>query len=580
MILKKRQSGLALITALIVSTIVLIVTSVLVYKVASNGKDIVRRENEDKSLQFAESAIHHLLNKMTDLSYSSSNVSNAGRLTAAEIAQQVHTTDWIDTTNNTKFSTKSGYSKDDLSSDSFITSLNTNPNHSTLISNFFSNTNYSIQNTASSTAQNTSNNLGLKLFTYDSSSNPNAVSNIDSANFKLDSLHEKGYTTYHYVDDSKGQFQADFKISVLPIRTNIKNRDDVELHGGGTNGNGSIMSHYDIMKIRAIAYIPSIENPKVTKTLDLIINRPIKLGDSVPYNFAHAILTGGNADLGNKDTTSGTTSTTLDTEQHGDVHANGDLTFGANGKVNGKATAGGTVHLANGDVPTTTYDSTNSSDPRFSTTQVTDKDGTKSGVNEFPIPDFDVSGLPTTPCPAVTNDAILIDCIVTGDLNISGNMDVQFQGTVYITGNLTQSGNTNLNTTGTTAVRVVVGDGVTSNTGAIDLAGGSNNANTKEALFISRALPNTQAITIRGNPGTTGANGSVFVSVNENTTSTISGNVSFFGALITKGDVNSNGNSGGIKRDSDLSALEAFVVPHYDRSAFRPQIVSWQEIKK
>lgn len=562
MIYKRKKRGLALVSTLVISTVLLLIAGVMLFKIQSSAKDVIRKQNLDKSLQFSEGAIQEVLNKMTDLSLADNTAANAGRLTALELAQKLHSTDWLDAADNTKFTALPGYEKDTLSADPFIVSLNTNANHSKLMFDFFQTSNTALKYNAVNTSANTDNNLGLKLGL--------------SSTFKLENLYDEAYKVYRLKDD---KFQGDFKISVIPLRTDILGKNDVDLHGGGSAKTDEIQAHYDVYKIRAIAYIPSIDNPLATRIVDYSINRPVKIGPGQNYNFDQAILADGDVDLGNKDTTSGKTSTTVDDIQNGDVHTNGNLIFGAQGKVNGKATAGGTIKIDTGMVPSTDYDPSVSSDPRYSTTQVTNKAGTKSGVNAIPIPEFNTGGLPTTACPSPANGVIFKDCVVTGDLIIKGNMDVQFQGTVYITGNLSQSGNTNLNTTGDTPVRVVVGDGSSTGTGTIDLGGGSNNANTREVLFISRALSGSEAIKIHGNPGTNGENGAVFAAINPGTTSSLLGNIGFFGALITKGSVGAVGNSGGIERDSDLSGLKQFVVPRPVRSGFRPEIVSWLEVK-
>jgi hypothetical protein len=564
MINKRKQKGLALISTIVISTVLLLIAAVMLFRIQANSKEVIRKQNLDKSLQFSEAAIQTALLKMTDLSLADNTAANAGRLTALELAQKFNATDWLDAADNTKFKALSGtnYVKGILYSDPFIVSLNTNANHSQLMFDFFQSTNNFLKEPYINTTPNTYNNLGLKL-------------GLD-ADFKIENLYNKTFKVYRLNDD---KFQGDFKISVVPLRTNIKGKNDVDLHGGGSAGTGEIIAHYDIYKIRSIAYIPNIDNPLVTKMIDYSINRPVKIGPGQNFNFDQAILADGNVDLGNKDTSSGLTATTIDAEQAGDVHSNGNLIFGANGKVNGKATAGGTIKINAGMVPSTDYDATVSSDPRFITDQVTNKAGTKSGVDAIPIPEFNTTGLPTAACPAPGNGVIFKDCKVTGDLDIKGNIDVQFQGTVYITGNLTQSGSSNLNATGTSPVRVVVGDNSTAGSGIIDIGGSTNDNNTREILFISQALSGSQAVKIHGNPGTNGANGAVFAVVNSGTTAALDGNIGFFGALITKGSVNSVGNSGGIKRDSDLSGLKQFVVPRPVRSGFRPEIVSWLEVK-
>ena len=67
--IRRTQNGIALIISLLIAVIVLITTSVLVFKIVNNSKDIVISQQKDSALNVAEEGFEHIvdwLNKKND----------------------------------------------------------------------------------------------------------------------------------------------------------------------------------------------------------------------------------------------------------------------------------------------------------------------------------------------------------------------------------------------------------------------------------------------------------------------------------------------------------------------------------
>lgn len=570
-----KQKGFALLTAILISVVLIVATSAMVYKVSQNSVDIIRREKLDKALNLAESALSHTMESITSTSFDQGN--DYGEDSGIELVSKIYAKDFIYT--NSKY-VKNGFGG------TLLVNLSPGSNASAIASALKSNSFFNKFDSDVNHSKNVYN-----LFEYDSATNT-VTGIVDSSVNTLngyfesigltgydnfDQLHDLAFVSYSIEDkagnvcgSAKSDVCGDVDISIVPLRTNINDAADNQLHD-----HDAIVDHVDVLKVRATAYLPDKNSPDAIKrTVEVLMNRPISLGKSKGYNFDHAILSDGTIDLGNKDTTSGPTATTIDSVQAADVHSNGDLIIGSNGKINGKATAHLTVQGLPGNSPTTKYDiscdsNASCTDPRKSTTKVTNKVDTQSGVDEVPIPQFDYSWINDTFKQTVCdpNQLVWKDCYYNGSVSATH----EFQGKVYITGNIDIKGQKEMYSGGSEPVMVVTD-------GTIDFGGGSDQVNAQEIVYVSRAKA-SPAIKIHGNPSTGVNNGAVFVTTEPESDVKLSGNIGFFGAVIAAGTVSANGNSGGIKRDSDLNGLKKFLAAIPNREEYLPKIVSWREIK-
>lgn len=564
---RMQQKGYALVSSMLFAVVSLTITGAVLTRMSMGTQQVSAREQEDTSLSFTESAINHVMDSIARKTF------EAPTLTAKAMINEFHgpNKDWLGVAHQSTSKLKitrptnlpQNYSTQAANSGhAFFNSIETNNTHTLNFWNHFK---------EGGNSQDIGSAVGISATT-------------------LDALHAANYSVYHL---QQGRHEADFVVSVIPLSHSISDAADEDLHKGGNNG-AEIVPHADVFKIRATAYVPSIADARRTRSVDLVIRRPVRnpLIPAKTFDFEHAILADGKIELQNKTTYSGLAADLIDDVQAGDIHSNNSITFGSNGKVHGKATSAGWIELAeDGIVPDTLYTG-DPLDPRFKTTQVTNKEGTRSKVDPIEIPEFiyedlvieDRSTNPATydiqesadfpECPA--NTTVYKNCFVNGDLSLTGGANVRFEGNVYINGALKQKGNGTITAGPNPAdpnappVRVVVKND-------IDLGGTSNSqGNTKEVLFMTLA----GNIDIAGNPGTNGENGAIFVVNDPSKMATFSGNQEFFGAMISRGKVRGNGNAGGIKRDSDMKSMANLVKPIFKNlplSAFYPRVVSWKE---
>lgn len=576
----QRQQGYALVSSMLFAIVSLTITGAVLVRMSLGTQQVATRAQEDTALSFTESAINHVLDSVARTTYDHPD------LTAKELLAEFHGKDFLYTNqqSNSKLiisepaQLPSNVSTRTYSaSNAFFNSIETDETHAQKFWDHF---------TENSNTQDIGAAVGVSSTT-------------------INNLHAQNYSIYHI---KQGRNEADMRISIVPLSHSISNSNDEDLHADPEN----IVPHADILKIRATTYVPNILNPQRTRSVDLLIRRPVRqpTTEGKRYNFNHAILAGDTVTL-NKKVYSGDTSfevknntQLIDSQKQGDVHSNANIEFGAQGKVNGKVTAVGEIALEkNAPCPPTTYagsncvpdfdyKDTNNDDPRKSTDRMTDKDGTKSQVDEIPIPEFQYKDLVTadesTTPPTYTikteafangacdtNAAVLKNCYVVGDLNVGKN--TRFEGDVYVGGNLIQRGNDKIATGAANGdanqppTRVVV-------KGNIEMFGGgdSTHLSSTSALFVSLHGD----VDMRGNPGTNGDNGAVFVVNDPTKKAQFNGTPDFFGAIISRGTVVTSGSAGGIQRDNDMSELQAFVVPEpipLPLSDFYPRVISWKE---
>jgi hypothetical protein len=289
--------------------------------------------------------------------------------------------------------------------------------------------------------------------------------------------------------------------------------------------------------------------------------------------------------MGNWDTSAGPTAASIDSAQSGDVHVNGDITFGPNGAVQGKVTASGTVDISGTILPTTEWDGVDTTDPRngIPTTKLSNREQSRSGADPVEIPEFDPGPMPTTACtpnPVPTGTTRYTNCKYIGTLNLGNHhYSVEFEGTVWITGDMINKGN--VRCVGSAPCRIVIG-------GIADHGGNaSSNFNSEqESLYIVQNNNNeSTCLDIGGTPGASGSHGNLYYISDPNCDTTLRGNAEFFGGIITLGGFTGSGNATnqGIQRDSDMRSLSAFIKPKLipkPKRELYPGVISWKDLRQ
>ncbi len=588
MLKKKRikpERGYALVTAMVMGIVAMSITAAVIFRISNSSSQIVQRETKDEALALGESVMTHVMDTIAEISQT--NTCGNGALTsscmgilktATQISQDLHSSgnDWIGVSNQADSqlvfsrppSLPSGKYQQYFSTSAnstFFNSFDSNVNHS---SNFW-NTFKHIDN------QQIGSSLNLDL------GGGNTISN-----FSINNLHNSAYSIYRVKRvTGKKVVQADVLISVVPLATNILGKTETELHPT-TDAAANFINHRDVMKIRTVTYVPGINNPKQTKVLDMIVNRPA-ISEPNPandYTFAHALLAGGDVSMGNWDTSAGPTAASIDTAQSGDVHVNGDITFGPNGAVQGKVTASGTVDISGTILPTTEWDGVDTTDPRngIPTTKLSNREQSRSGADEQTIPDFKVDNLPTAACPAVSSSAVvrMTNCKISGTLNLpNSHYEVEFEGTVWITGSMINKGS--VRCVGSVPCRIVVDE-------TVDHGGNADtNFNSEqESLYIVRNTGSASTcLDIGGTPGASGDHGNLYYISDPNCDTTLRGNSEFFGGIITRGGFTGSGNATnqGIQRDSDMDALRMYLTPllkPLPKRQLYPGVISWKDLRQ
>lgn len=584
----KKQRGYALVASMAAGIVALSITSAVMLRMVGSTSQIVHRSIQDEAISLNESLMNHVLDKISDLTVQE-DLDGNGKMgiyySARDLSQYIHSNDFLDvgqaSDTSLKISTPasgtlpSGYQNSKFNGSSgstatFLNSLESNPAHSP---SFWS---------------------AYKADNYSAGSNLNLGGSVGTVSgFSIQQLHSNMQSVYTIEKGSgKDKLQAQAVISVVPLATDISNTQDAVLHNAATFHN-----HHDVLKLRVTTYIPNMQAPKAHNTLDVIVNRPVIRPDNTDFNLNHAILMDGDVDAGNWDTTSGPCAgqtggsgiagnPCIDSTTSGDVHSNGHLNIGPNGHIQGKATAVGNVVVQN-KPPLPDYEfQAGTGDVRETDSGITsaldNAEGSQSGVEEVPIPEFKQDNLPTTPCagypPSMGTTAVYANCMINGDLDLANShYSVEFSGTVHIKGNFTNKGS--VKCVGSSPCRIVIDENANTQGGAVM-------GNEIEALFIVRgqsATAGTTCLDLGGNVSTDGSHGTLFYVPNPNCGTHFHGNSEFFGAIVSKGQFTGSGNatSFGIQRDSDMSSLaELLDAKPTTKDQLYPKVISWKSTRE
>ncbi|PKL79148.1 MAG: hypothetical protein CVV27_02270 [Candidatus Melainabacteria bacterium HGW-Melainabacteria-1] len=579
----KSQKGYALITTMAVGVVALSITGAMLLRLSSSSNQIILREQQDELISISESVVNQVLDSMAEIT-ASDDVDGAGTwgpaYSATGLAEAMLTQsstllggDFMNTTVNTSsgvtFTRLSASGDYAFNNTDFFNSVDTNPDHSTAFWNVFK---------SSSTDSTTDLVLG--------------GTQIDD--FSFDNEHANAYSTYRF---KKGALEADVRVSIVPVATDIDGVADSLLHDS-SDDYAHFEKHNDVFKIRVETRWPSWGNAKFSKRVDVIVNRPAEIEDSTTPLPTSAIWAGKGANTGNVNTSAGPCAGTacIDTTLDGDVHVNdGDLVIGASGGVQGKATATGTVTVKNTDIPASDYSGPEPAgrDNADVVLRVRDEHESRSGADKLELPKFsvDTSAVDGTVCSDTNTDGDAStvqykDCVINGNLNIGNHDNIVFEGTVHIKGNLDNKGA--MRCGGTIECRIIID-------GTSDSGGGAstNFYSENESLYIVRGLDlsndpptpldeGTNCLDIGGNPDATGEYGSLYYVENPNCNTKFHGNFAFFGAIFTEGTFEGKGNasSAGVQRDSNMSAFEPYRVSETkDKQDLFPKVISWKDVR-
>lgn len=496
--IKNHQNGIALVTSLVMTMLVIGILTVILYKITATTKEtvVVQKYNTAKNIadEGLESAVDWLNNRNSPLNYPPRNLS-PNSMDPIDLLKNMTVQNFLMPFNNVS-SVSSLESK--------IQSLNMDP------------TLFIPGNTADK-------NIYYQTSNGDTTFPPIIIPNIKELDTNSSSVLSQLDTSariYTYKNSGKNNvLNGEFKIGISPI---------------------SSKSKFDLLRVGINSYIPSYNAPNaVVKKYVAVLQRP----KDMTWEFKDAILAGGNINLGNGDSQGGTSPTTL-VANEGDVHTNKNLYIGNNGKVNGDASATGTI-TNNGTI-------TGTSTPN---------------AEEKPIPQMDYENpFPTSPvCINVgTSNNIIYngDCVVNNDIQLSGQDTLTITGKVYIKGSYKESGQarvTGLKVNDKTPMLITSGD--------LETAGNaSTKAGDESMLFITTS----GNMSVVGN----GAINGIFVNDNPSGYVDVKGNGSIFGAIISKNEVKFSGNNATVTRNTNLTTLPTKIYPE----DYNMRLISWKEI--
>ncbi|MFN8576062.1 MAG: hypothetical protein U0354_04335 [Candidatus Sericytochromatia bacterium] len=570
---KKIDNGWSLVTVTLVSALMLSVTGAVLTKVLSSSKEIVRAKSLGKIDSIADTVTSNSLNWLNERSWNSSTGTFQNlELNGVDFIKDLYgtsATNLLATNTNANLSVTT----EPFIAEGIKTSNNLDPNKSFFLKDFLENKTTRTLNFLSGGSLSK-----MNSFIIANAGTPNlslcltpltTQDCIDAYKWGINELSNKLYRKYDIeYGEGSNKVKAEARISIIPLSTNINGLSDQEMHAHiGTTGNIQLIPmHNDIYKMTTKICVPSCSSLISGKQIEMIVSRPIVTGANIP-DFA--IYANGNIDLGNADTSSGTTITVADTHE-GDVHSNSNVNIGSTGYVGGKVTSAQivTIDPSSVVVPDSGIPATGHS--LSGTPRVYDKTNSKSHVDPIPKPDLNFQPYPTTACSSTTgwsaSPKVLENCVVSGNYDLSGTEE--FRGKVYITGNLKSKGGDNFKASGSTPVHVIVD-------GTIDLGGNSGATSTQEVIFVSNYSGTGSAITIAGNPGTGTDVGAVFYTTQSNSDIKVMGTADFFGSIIASGTVTSGGDAK-IRKDTDLSALKKSLPP--SRKDLLTKITSWKEV--
>lgn len=544
---QRKQKGVALIMAILFSSMIIVVTGVIMNKLSEETRNVIKNEKYEKTIFYTETLVTQILDKMNNL-----NFENKGVLNAVDFTKEFYFTNkkWLP--NSYQINNIS------LTSQEINYGFNDNPFFENLINDQFHG--YRFYNDPDSIVT-AIGDQQLADFFEESLENIQNLSTNQKNSLLFSKLFQKVNRTFK-ISDKGNSFGFLAEISIIPLSTNIMNKNEIELHSYGNKP----LPHYDLFKVRVSSFLPDKENIQFKRSLELLVRRPVR----VAKGFDYSIMAESNISFGNAQSSSGETYL-VDSTHSGNIHSNKNIIIGDTGYIDGRVTANGIITLPEGDVPSYFYDPNNTTDPRYLTDSVFNKEETLSGINKVPLPNPDLTGLPTVNCSSTygytQTPRILKDCVLNS-LSLSGTSLTIFEGTVHILGNFTQTGTSRFLGQGSVPVRIIV-------EGRIDIGGTPSTKSTQQVLFVSNATSGN-AITLRGTASTGDEFGAIFYASSPNANVVVNGTADIFGCIISNGTVTGNGQPD-IRKDDNLENLIEYFKPL--RSDFLIEVINWKEIR-
>ncbi|MFN8575464.1 MAG: hypothetical protein U0354_01280 [Candidatus Sericytochromatia bacterium] len=494
MILRNRNDkGIALITSLVMTTVVIGILTVVLYKITSTTKEVlvVQRVNTAKNIadEGLENMVDWLNNRNNPENYKLQALSNPlnepnellRTMTSEEFLQPV----------NVNITSLSGL-------ESTINSL-------TLATNMPSDF--------------------LKSIYHQATNSKTAFPPIIIPNIE-------GTVLNSYLPTGQKLSQLDDNARIYTYKNIGKDNKNKGQFRIGVNAVTSKIDH-DILKIGINSYVPAIGDPKaIVKKYIAVVQRP----KDVKIKYTQAILAGGNINLGNGDTQAGTTPTTL-VANEGDVHTNQSLTIGPNGTINGDASASGTINN--------------------SVTNNTNISGTTTpNAPEKPLPKIDYQNpFPTNECQDLDPDPNKIlyngDCVAhETNISLNGQEELTITGRVYVRGSYSEGGQGKI-------IGKTPQNPLDPNYNKIPMLITMGNLSTSGNAATESTDNRMLFISVKGNMDITGnaAINGLFINDNPNGVVDVKGNGSIFGGIISQNTVKFSGTNATVTRNTALTNL-------------------------
>lgn len=497
--LKKKNSGMALPSALAMSLAVILTTSAVAYKVVSSTKNIVRIKNMDLAKNIADEGTEHVI-------------------------------DWLNARNNSSNYPIYGAAAQDIlmdpspsigmTIDNFISPLNTITLGTSTYVNSYNTPADSVYKSTSNTITAFRPIVGLNL-----------ISTLRSVSSITDPLTNITNSVISSIPNNV--------IKELNASTNVMTFESLDKKGEFQVGIEKIpttVSRYDLIKVVTVAYVPSrtADNKAVRKYVT-IVQRP----KDVRISLDNAILSQGAITMGNGDTDAGTSvAEALVRIGEGDIFSNTSITLSSGSVIDGAVKSAGAV-----------------------TGPTTGVSGAVSpSIEPLPVPKLnyktptEIAALPNcnTSMQSVTvNGSTDNYTTYTGPCKVTNmvGQNIQVKNDVYLLGDLSLSGQQKIISGGTTP-------GMPSSMDGFSMLIASGNVSTQGNASSISPSPNKLGISTYGGSLSLSGNGQMnilFFNDNPLGDVTIGGNGTIFGGIISRGGVNFNGNAEAkIIRDTGL----------------------------
>lgn len=302
---KKKQQGLALVSSIMLSSIIMIIMGVVLFRIVSTTSDVTNLKKNDAAKNIADEGLEHVIDWMNNRNSPTSYVSpTRNKDEASLLVQNMTSTEFLLPINSVSYS--------------YYLSSNTYMQEGETVYKRNSNSNLIFPPI-----------LGAKISSI--VLNGSTISGVP---------YSSKVFTFKDIENQTSKIKGDFQIAWTQV--------------------ASSNPKYDLIKLFSISSIPSIsaENKTVRKFVALV-QRP----KDVSISLDHAILSDGDINLGNGNADGSYTNDTTLVTKEGDVHTNGDLRIGAGGYVDGDASATGTVTIDTGGQVTGTVTSSASEKP-------------------------------------------------------------------------------------------------------------------------------------------------------------------------------------------------------------------------